>query len=151
MENLIEKLKHNEKPFGRLSPEEQECRRKVGTENCESYFMQKYAIGWKQTYAFCGEYAIRSQSDYQPKPEKPEYVDIKITREHDTTGWLGIRFAETIPNIKYDFLPLHCIPSLSNFEMFYFLDSDDEESEEFLDSISRLIDSGKKVFARFRK
>ena len=46
MENLIEKLKHNEKPFGRLSPEEQECLRKVGTENCESYFMQKYAIGW---------------------------------------------------------------------------------------------------------
>ena len=76
MENLIEKLKHNEKPFGRLSPEEQECLRKVGTENCESYFMQKYVIGWKQTYAFCGEYAVRIKSDYQPKPEKPEYVDI---------------------------------------------------------------------------
>jgi len=64
--DLIEKLKHNEKPFGLNSPEEQECFEKVGKRNCEEYSGREWG---RVMSVFFNSHTYRIKPDYQPEPQ----------------------------------------------------------------------------------
>jgi len=78
---MIEKLKKNEKPFGLLSLEEQECLKKVSIWNCLLYtgvnFFQPAGTTFNPETTYC------INPDYQPEPEPdPEFVDLEIVRDY---------------------------------------------------------------------
>lgn len=65
--DLIEKMKKNEKPFGLLQPEEQECLKKVRNKNCVFYTVDG---DWEDTAgldSFCIGQVYRIKPDYQPE------------------------------------------------------------------------------------
>lgn len=81
--SLIEKLKHNEKPYGLNSKEEQECFEKTGLENCQ--IQADYSIKWfdcKQIgiehFGTAGKFRIKP--DYQPEPQT-EKCEVKALAE----------------------------------------------------------------------
>jgi len=151
MNEMIEKLKKNEKPFGLLSPEEQECFEKVGCKNCLYYDSGKK---WHERTVnpFFDVSTYRIKPDYKPKPE---FVDLEIII---VGGWLGVQIpGPGFPiELPYIFTHLHCLPSLQGFQCFW------EEPKGFtgymlnqafwtISLVSPKISEGKKVFARFRK
>ena len=141
MNELIEKLKKNEKPFGLLDPEEQKYLKKVGINNCRIFFIQnEWSMAGGSFIAF---YTYAIKPDYQPEPE---FVDLEI-RSDSTNDWLGV------PDCggNYDWLPyhfthLHCLPSLPNFVGFHY----DEETTVRFEDVANLIDKKDTVFVRFR-
>jgi len=144
---LIEKLKHNEKPFGLLSEEEQECLKKVGYKNCQIFDEE----GWKDKKGskFYSSSTYRIKPDYNPEPE---YIEYEIQKKDSWLGiYTGYAIGESVINIPHNFLHLHCIPSMPNFEGFFAKD-EKLSTEHFIhvDGVARSI-KDHKVFARFEK
>ena len=135
----IEKLKNNEKPFGLLTPEEQECFRKVSKGNC--LYVSDMMKKWYQAPLageFCYGCTYRIKPDYQPEPE---FVDLEIILLKKR-GKLGC----SIDNYWHD---LHELPSLPNFVGFK--RDYDKGCFLYLSNVARVVSENKKVFARFRK
>ena len=132
MNELIEKLKKNKVAFGLLSPEEQECLKKVGKENCLVYCPSNI---WQQSnYGFNNTATYVIKPDYQPNPE---FVDLEITLVANLLGTYD----------KGIFCPLYKLPSLSNFECFW---KNHCHEVIYLDMVAKIIARGHKVYARFR-
>jgi len=141
MKDLIEKLKKNEKPFGLLTLEEQECLDKVGKQNCLVYTNSgKWENAAKCSFQSGNTYAIKP--DYQPEPE---FVDLEIVRHGDFLG--AFNDPDVLP---FNFTHLHCLPSLPKFHSFVYTKVNGVEEWLPTVSVASEIDEGHKVFARFR-
>ena len=135
MNELIEKLKKNKVAFVLLSPEEQECLKKVGKENCLVYCLSNI---WQQSnYGFNNTATYVIKPDYQPNKVPPEFVDLEITLVANLLGTYD----------KGIFCPLYKLPSLPNFEGFI---EKGVGGTLAIEKIARYIDQGKQVYARFR-
>ena len=159
MNKLIEKLKDKTyvRAFSLMTPEEQQCLEKVGPQNClilcQSGINPQVIIWDNNNMAdFSGYRTYAIKPDYQPEPE---YVDLEIVKGHDKEkdDWLGVH---TDYKTKNDFLPhtfthLHCLPSLPNFECFFYEDIECGVVELNTNWVSRERDDSTKVYARFRK
>jgi len=157
MNEIIEKLKDKNyvRAFGLMTPEEQECFKKVGLNNCIRYAGKKVQDEknfWERApetihFSLLATYVIKP--DYQPEPE---YVNLEIVKGND--NFLGIhrRIFSNDPPIPFSFTHLHCVPSLSNFDQFWW---DSDTGTRFgsvcIENVARLRAEGKKVYARFRK
>jgi len=150
MNEMIEKLKKNERPFGLLTLEEQECLKKVSKENCV-IFNETWVTPCRLRQPFENKFTYAIKPDYKPEPE---FVDLEIIK--DNFGWLGILDVEPPIAPKADFTHLHCLPSLPGFQCFW------EEPKGFhgymlnrafwtIGLVSPKLDEGKTVYARFRK
>ena len=143
MNELIEKLKKNEKPFGLLAPEEQECLKKAGKKNCLFYG----SSGWEpkeadETFCVWQTYAINL--DYQPVPK---FVDVEIVIQEHTSDRTCLYVLGCIYTDEYIFIPLYKLPSLPNFEYFW---KNHCHEVIYLDMVAKIIARGHKVYARFR-
>ena len=136
MNDLIEKLKQKDyvRAFGLMSKEEQECYEKVAPENCLYY---SHSNSWKAVWAFNDHQTFAIKPDYQPEPE---YVDLIVEIKDDILGILGIVWS------KLQFVSLHEIPSMPDFEGFYMKGSDIEVQPAW---VARHYKEG--VIARLRK
>lgn len=153
MNKLTEKLKDKNyvRAFGLMEPEEQECFKKVGKRNCLSYTN----IGWSTTkvVAFSDYITYAIKTDYQPEPE---YVDLEIVL--GKTLFLGVEFDDCLNlNVPHKFVNLHCLPSLPNFECFWYCTvpkgrfGDQSLREVNFDDVATRIERDKKtVYARLR-
>ena len=146
MDELIKKLKDKNyvRAFGLMTPEEQECFREVGKKNCVNFcdYCWSNAIG--AGFVSGSTYVIKP--DYQPEPE---FVDLEIERSGE---WLGVRRTKKVDlPLAAEFLNLHCLPSMPNFEGFLCKPEETMEEKWFLQGVAKQISLGKKVFARFRK
>jgi len=145
---LIEQLKDKNyvRAFGLMTPEEQECFRKVGKKNCRWFT----GANWVEcadpfTWGRVATYAIKP--DYQPEPE---FVDLEIVSlACSDIGKQGIQLLGvlSVSFLPYHFTHLHCLPNLPNFEGFK---EEHVEGTLAIERIARYIHEGKKVFARFR-
>lgn len=83
MNELIERLKQNEKPYGLLTEEERECFESIGKNNCLFFD----GVRWHpcNTGEFFREYAYRISPKYQVEPEvvKCEVKKIKDSFRED--------------------------------------------------------------------
>jgi len=139
MNELIKKLKDKTyvRAFGLMTPEEQECLKKVGKDNCLIFTANS---NWKAGNWLCLEfsrgltYAIKP--DYQPEPE---FVDLEIVEDD---GRLGVYQPES-----GQFIPLHCLPSRTGFEKFWW----EDVSYMPTTNVATRISKGHKVYARLRK
>jgi hypothetical protein len=157
MNELIEKLKDKNyvRAFGLMKPEEQECFRKVGPDNCDIYCTSSK---WEDASGggdFCIIWTYTIKPEYQPKPE---YVDCEIVKhaqgDIEQTWWLGVwksSRGKIYKFLPYEFTHLHCLPSLPNFEGFHSKENQISEFHLSITAVSRIVDEGKKVYARFRK
>jgi hypothetical protein len=145
MNELIKKLKDKDyvRAFGLMMPEEQECFRKAGAKNCLKFFSDS---GWgKCEHLEWDAFTYAIKPDYQPEPE---FVDLEIKKDTRGNRWLGVEKTDKIDfGIPADFLSLHCLPSLPNFERFWWNNDGDFT---FIEDVARKRNEGKKVFARFR-
>jgi hypothetical protein len=148
MDNLIKKLQDKSyvRAFGLMSPEEQQI---LATAKYKNRFV--FISGWVDDFDGVGgrdEFTFALKPDYQPEPE---YVDLEIKQEGHR---LAVHSVHPFPVHYYHFMPhnftpLHCLPSLPNFEGFWVNSPSTPCSFEY---ISRTIRNGKKtVYARFRK
>ena len=80
MNRLIEKLKKNEKPFGRLTMEEQEYLKAVGAENRQFYDCNGRWVG-DFTTSIMKNYSLRIKPDY--KEPEPEIVECEVKLDDD--------------------------------------------------------------------
>ena len=153
MNELIEKLKKNKIAFGLMTPEEQECFRKVGAINCLFY---NYHGKWetltadKANLMNCNTYAIKP--DYQPEPE---FVDLEITKHAEgtlkQTWWLGV-WADERVDLPHAFTHLHCLPSLPGFRYFWYINlAVGTEARIHFAHVAKKIDEGKTVYAKLRR
>ncbi|MBE3035722.1 MAG: hypothetical protein IMZ70_01360 [Candidatus Atribacteria bacterium] len=147
MKDLIEKLKKNEKPFGLLTPEEQAM---IKDMMCGGHTLKYSGVEWialdaSSCYpANIITYAIKP--DYKPEPE---VVDLEIVQNTDRADkWLGVYGALLA---SYDFVELHCLPSLPGFKGFWHKGPNDSNiGGDHLEEIAEMVDEKTKVFARFR-
>lgn len=129
--NLIEKLKDKNyvRAFGLMTPDEQECFRKVGYKNCNWYSDE-----WKDKDVDL----FYNQSTYAIKPDyQPEYVDLEIVKNGQ---WLGVWITSS------EFVKLHELPSLPNFVEFNI----EKTRNIFIGDVANERVKGKQVYARFR-
>ena len=155
MNELIEKLKDKNyvRAFGLMTPEEQECFRKAEKKNC-LWYHGNGKICWSgntlsiNTFDPQTTYAIKR--DYQLEPET-EFVDIEIKkRDSQLNEWLGIFDKDSPFELPHHFTHLHCLPSLPNFEKFFYAQGVTEHHISF-ECIANIISQFTKVYARFRK
>lgn len=145
MKDLIEKLKNKDyvRAFGLMSAEEQKVFEKVDATNCLFY---NYHGKWecldlgRSNFLNCNTYAIKP--DYKPEPE---YVDLEIV-EYESGMWLGVY--SDMKGIPHHFTHLHCLPSLPNFECFWY---EEQPHGMSIEDVATRISEGHKVYARFRK
>ena len=144
---IIKRLKDKKfvRAFGLMLPEEQECFKEVGERNCLFYTNLNQWSGQEHGFANSVTYAIRP--NYQPEPE---FQDVEITRQGN---WLGITrpWAEDYSRFPSDFNNLHCLPSLPNFEFFFYWKETGIREIFFDDVATRIRKDKEKVYARFRK
>ena len=84
MDNLIEQLKKNEKPFGLMSEEMQVKIKKIGKENCEYYSTTNMWFEGIRISGFYNENTYRLRPDYA---EKPEIEECEITLNPESNIW----------------------------------------------------------------
>jgi len=146
---LIEKLKikYYVRAFGLMLPEEQECFKEVGKGNCLWYYSNSWSGNSMSDNCFSNHMTYAIKPDYQPEPE---FVDLEITRQGN---WLGITrpWAEDYSRFPSDFNNLHCLPSLPNFEFFFYWKETGIREIFFDDVATRIRKDKEKVYARFRK
>ena len=145
--DIIENLKDKSfvRAFGLMKPEEQEVYRKMTKGNCIFYTSGGQ---WSDTIGeiFLSNHTYAIKPDYQPEPE---YVDLEIVTAF---SWLGIwRIGSGIEGLPYDFIHLHCLPSLPNFEGFYTDKYPKGQLVEYQRISYRTTVEKKKVYARFRR
>ena len=142
MNELIEKLKDRNyvRPFGLMTPEEQECYKKVGKRNCLSFTN----IGWSSIliHQFSDYITYVIKPDYQPERE---FVDLEVVEEKNCLGVRGTK--ELSAYFTQSFTTLDCLMSLSNFRKFCYEGGIDNL---YVEDIATLIYEGKQVYARFR-
>ena len=87
MKELIEALKKNEKPFGRLSSEERGFVNYLLGSNpeCFLYFDGSNFMERESTCSFDTQKAYRIKADYNPEPE---IVECKVYADKDNPGWV---------------------------------------------------------------
>ena len=152
MNNMIEKLKKNEKQFVLLSPEEQAFLKSL-PENTIEFLLDANYVKWELLISpgFTPMSTYRIKSDYQPKPE---YVDLEIVALKCSNfgrhvEWLGV-LSVSADFLPFDFTHLHCLPSLPNFDCFWIEDDDKKVVHIAIHHVASYIREGKKVYARFR-
>jgi hypothetical protein len=148
--DLIEKLKDPKQaqPYGILSEDEQAVLNKAGMSMC-----RVYCGTWEPTGGmyFCENSAYILKPDYEPEPE---YEDYEI---RDTGGLLGIqndcgeRRIFHFDALPYDYIHLHCLPSLPNFVGFYVAPKTPGERPILMVNVATAIREGHTVVARFVK
>jgi len=133
--------------FGLMTPEEQECYKKVGRSNCDCIVNGKWDTRTGSGNEFDPDYTYAIKPDYKPEPE---FVDLEV-KEND--GWLGCEKTKDMPiyYVEADFIHLHCLPSLPNFEGFLIKQEGMENEKWFLQGIAKQMSEGKKVYARFKQ
>lgn len=136
--DMIEKLKKNEKPFGLLSKEEQECLKDVEVINLEHFQDGK----WEQSFALLDHLTYRINPDYQ---SEPEHEDVEIEIEDNRLGIDSTKWFDK----ELHFTPLHEIIDMPNFVDF--LDLDEAIAEVALKYVSTRVRLKHKVIARFVK
>ena len=149
MNKLIEKLKDKNyvRAFGLMTPDEQECFKKVGKENCPRY----NGTSWIVTNCyFTNDSTYCIKPDYQPEFE---FVDLEIKEEN--AGYLFVKYDNKLPycfSHNNNILPIHCLPSLPKFEYFWY-ETDTTTRFSFTDDgrVATLRSEGKTVYAKFRK
>ena len=148
MNEIIERLKRNKTAFGLLSPEEQECFRKAGRDNCMIYDVgPKWVSAVKanienEYFDPTSTYAIKP--DYQPEPE---YIDLEI-EEHESGMWLGVYSDHH--GMPHHFTHVRYLPDLSNFECFWYKFQGGKVEFYTNGKVAKLRREGK-VFARLRE
>ena len=134
---LIEKLKNNEKPFGLLSEEEQECLKNIAkSKSIEMFNWERWEKGdWEVSSV---DSAYRISPDYNPEPE---YTTLIIEVKD---GILGVEWS------SLQFIALHEILDMPNFRGFFAKD-DKTSTEHFvhIDGVAKSLEDHK-VFARFK-
>jgi hypothetical protein len=158
--SIIEKLKDKKRvrAFGLMSPEEQECYWRVGSQNCLKYNgVGGSGTGWieiQEEVSFYYDnqtYAIKP--DYQPEPEFEDYeIKLHLAPVYNTTRVVEMLCVRIDERTAYQ---LHELPSLPNFEGFW----DKEDDLNLPNSpihlcivcVSKRINEGKTVYARLRR
>ena len=93
-------------------------------------------------YYFLTEKGKEAYKNYRPEPE---FVDLEIVQNTDRADkWLGVHGALLA---SYDFVDLHCLPSLPKFVGFHY----DKETTARLEDVANLMDLKETVYARLRK
>jgi len=148
MNKLIKKLKDKNyvRAFGLMSPEEQECFRKANNDNAVIMYVSTEGnkAEWHSGKCKfdCPDYTYAIKPDYRPEPE---FVDLEIVQNTDRADkWLGVHGALLA---SYDFVDLHCLPSLPKFVGFHY----DKETTARLEDVANLMDLKETVYARLRK
>ena len=155
---IIEKLKDKTyvRAFGLMEPEEQDCLKKAGKENCRIYscdgvwILTQVTGDWNRSYT----YAIKP--DYQPDPEFVDYLievcDGEDGDESDLKSFLGVKHKlDNNPILPREHTYLYALPSLPNFECFWYDDIDrGRELPVAYQDVANRIDKKDTVFARFR-
>jgi hypothetical protein len=138
MNELIEKLKKNEKPFGLLSKEEQECLNKIPLKYIKGFYGEK----WETPMSFVRHIAYYICPDYQPEPE---YEDYEIKENGNQLGiW------EEIEEGVSHWIPLWEIPAEPKFKEFWY-ELYGYNVSTTIDKVASEIRNGYKVFARLYK
>ena len=153
--NIIEKLKDNKIAWMFLSKEEQECLKQANEKGAVENL--NYTGEWDSpekiwTCLSNGMNHIwRIKPDYQPEPE---YADVEIKEEE---GWLGIKKEDWPKGLRLPvyygtryFLHLYCLPSLPNFERFYYHADFGKTPSVGLVQVAAKMDQKHIVYARFR-
>ena len=143
MNDMIEKLKDKNyvRAFGLMSEPERECLKKVGKENCLCFHGGQWGDPYRSNACF------NYQFTYAIKPE-PEFVDLEIKRE--VIMQIGDKKFLVLGCIyNNEYVPLHCLTSLPNFELFWYEDTNTIRID--LDEVAHRIHEGKTVYARVRK
>ena len=138
MDELIEQLKKNTVQWGLLSPEEQECFRKVGKENCRFYDFWSHTYKPAMPHEIWGrEIIYQIDSDYQLEPPEPKYYSCPVYSEHGRLyiQWQGQK------------LSLHKVLSLADFHGFW----GDSQVPYGIDEIGDALRSNQKPVAKFVK
>lgn len=151
MNEMIEKLKDKNyvRAFGLMTPEEQECLRKVGIKNCEAY---KRDGDWGQAYGdalhqFDKECTYAIKPDYKPEPE---FVDLEIVNSNGALLVIPMHSQGRYDSFLSGPTRIHKLPSLPNFECFWW-DNNGARWNLAIVYVAKNIDKGHKVYARFRK
>jgi hypothetical protein len=142
---LIEKLKHNERPFGLCTKEEQECFKEVRKQNCLFYSVENKWLEILSSSAttnhFPNEQTYRIKSDYQPQPEYM-YEDVIIINNELRAKQIGGIYCVIDALVRLpDFRGFGCVS--------------DQFKETWIDiridSVAFAVAEGKRVQARFVK
>ena len=159
MNAMIEKLKDKDyvRAFGLMKPEEQECLRKAGYKNCQKYQGQTGLKDfWQREEYFNNTDTYRIKPDYQPEPEFVDYLievcDGEDGDESDLKSFLGVKHKlDNNPILPREHTYLYALPSLPNFECFWYDDIDrGRELPVAYQDVANRIDKKDTVFARFR-
>ena len=145
MNELIEKLKDKNyvRAFGLMSPEEQGLYRKVKSQNCIRFWIDRWTQAEGSSFNPSLTYTIKP--DYSPEPE---FVDLEIVTNDK---WLGVwkkTEAAKYAFLPFQFTPLNCLPGLPNFAGFWCGKPSDQTT--YLGNVAERICEVKKVYARFR-
>ena len=146
--NIIEKLKDKTyvRAFGLMTPEEQETLEKVELENLICLRGQFNKIIWENITSKpsdCPALTYAIKPGYQPEPE---YVDLEIV----LSGCFLGAWTSKIKPASYSFTRLHCLPSLPNFERFYYHADFGKTPSVGLVQVAAKMDQKHIVYARFR-
>jgi len=156
MNDMIEKLKDKDyvRAFGLMSPEERECLKKVGKENCLCFHGGQWGDPYRSNACFNYQFTYAIKPDYQSAPEFVD-LEIEIHMQQDHTSWLGVHMTEQSEFLPHPFTHLHCLSSLPEFRCFW--EENEDNSGYILNKafwmaglVSIKRDEGHKVFARFQ-
>ena len=145
MNDMIEKLKDKDyvRAFGLMSPEERECLKKVGKENCLCFHGGQWGDPYRSNACFNYQFTYAIKPDYKPEPE---VIDVPIVKNGN---WLGCWQDDVRIYLPHGFTHLHCLPSLPGFHCFWFKEGNYEQNINF-SSVSRKAEEGETVYAKFR-
>jgi len=149
MNELIEKLKDKNyvRAFGLMEetlPGSRECFKKVGKKNCLCFHGGLWGGPNNSNDCFNYQFTYAINPDYKPEPE---FVDLEIT-ESAINYLLGVERTDISEFLPYNFNHLHLLPSLPNFELFWYKDTNTIRIN--FDEVAHRRHEGKTVFARFR-
>ena len=159
MNAMIEKLKDTNyvRAFGLMKPEEQDVLESVGWMNRLVYIPKKwYPDGDKIKYRERTHLTFCIKPGYQPEPEFVDYLievcDGEDGDESDLKSFLGVKHKlDNNPILPREHTYLYALPSLPNFECFWYDDIDrGRELPVAYQDVANRIDKKDTVFARFR-
>lgn len=137
-QEIVERLKKNEKPFGLLLDDEQNYLNKV----LKKYIRGYYGDDWNIPLSIVKHITYQLVPDYQPEPLKTEDDDVEIIITNGVER-LGIM-------LDGEWFPLWEIPAMPKFEEFRFQDETGTQ-HVCVDICLVAKHMNDKPFARFRK
>ena len=111
---LIERMKRNRIAFGLMTPEDRECLKKVGKENCRFYngeWMNPGNVG-----CFTNSYVYAIKSGYQLKPE---FINIEIELQPYGIGKYVYYSLVCLFPTTNAYIPIDCLSRLVGFQGFF--------------------------------